>query len=78
MPTMAVTRNTDRTMAGTIKTVVPTSQFYVDIGLGNSDALTVVACTGDQASFADTGRSNGSLLNSEITLAVNSITDFHP
>lgn len=52
----------DRVAAGLNKSVFPASQFYVDLGPGSSDALTAVACTGDQTTFADTGGSNGSLV----------------
>jgi hypothetical protein len=52
----------NRVASGLNKTVYPTSQFNVDMGPGNLDALTEISCTGDQAIIYDTGGSNGSLI----------------
>ena len=56
--------NLNHVVAGTNSSQFLTSHFDVDMGLGNMDALTVIACSGDQASFVDTGGSGGLLLRS--------------
>src|SRR5262249_40079831 len=47
---------------GVIKTAFTDSQFIVDMGPGDSDVLSVSACTGDQTEFRDTGGTGGMLL----------------